>query len=486
MTATPRAATRPSAHRRPGPSQTPRVGRRSASPAGRAREKLAPRLAGTLYTAGNDGYDERRFGYNLLVEHRPAVLVEAAGPSDVVAAVEFAAEQGLAVGVLNTGHGASVAADDTTVLVNTRRMRSLYVDPHTRTARIEAGVRWDQVIRECALFGLAPPSGSSPAVGAVGYTLGGGLALLGRTFGYAADHVRSIDVVTAHGSLRRADPKQYSDLFWGLRGGKGNFGVVTSMELDLLPASRIYGGALSFRATDAPKVLDAYRQWAYQVPEEMSSSVALIRFPWHGSVPSELRGRFVVQVRIAYHGEAVGGERIVRPLRTVALPIQDSLRDMPFTESGSIHNDPTQPAALHERATFLRRWDEDALDELLELAGPDSACPLRLVELRHLGGALGREPAVPNAVSGRDAAFQLYTATTADDGYDGVLLDRMTPWSTGTANLNFLGVADADPARVRAAFGEQTYRRLAMLKRSYDPGNMFRVNHNIPPGVPAR
>jgi FAD/FMN-containing dehydrogenase len=486
MTATAAVGARPPAYRRPGPSQTPRIGRRLGGPAGRAREKLAPRLNGSLYSAGDDGYDERHSGYNLLVEHRPAVIVEAAGPSDVVAAVEFAAEHELALGVLNTGHGVPVAADKTTLLVNTGQMKSLYVDPHARTARIEAGVRWDRAIHECALFGLAPPSGSTSAVGAVGYTLGGGLSLLGRTFGYAADHVRNIDVVTAHGSLRRADSGQFSDLFWGLRGGMGNFGVVTSMELDLLPVSRIYGGALSFRATDAPKVLDAYRHWVHQVPDEMSSSVALIRFPWDETVPAELRGRFVVQVRIAYHGGTEPGERLVRPLRTIALPIQDSVRDMPFSESGSIHNDPTTPTAMHDRNTFLRDWDEDALDELLHLAGPDSACPLRVVELRHLGGALGREPAVPNAVDNRDAAFQLYTATVSEEGYADVLLERMAPWSAGTANPNFLGVTDADPARVRAAFTERTYRRLAHLKRAYDPDNMFRVNHNIPPTLPDR
>jgi hypothetical protein len=343
------------------------------------------------------------------------------------------------------------------------------------------------VIHESAPFGLAPLSGSSPQVGAVGYTLGGGLGLLGRAFGYAADHVRSIDVVTRHGMLRQTNPAQFGDLFWALRGGKGNFGVVTSIEIGLFPVPRLYGGGLFFRGSTAADVLAGYRRWVRTVPEEMGSSIALTRFPRLAELPDELRGRFLAHVRIAYHGSADDGAELIKPLRKIGLPVLDTVADRPYRTSGEIHQDPVQPLAVHEVNTCLRELDEDAADELIELAGPDSTCPLRLVELRHLGGALGRPPAEPNAVGNRDAAFLLYTAGMAGvedvPEYGRFVLDRMTPWSTGRSLPNFLGTDDATPERVRSAYAPEDYRRLVQLKRAYDPENLFRITHNIPPGV---
>lgn len=205
--------------------------------------ELEGAVAGQLHLPGTAGYDLARRGHNLAIEHHPAVIVEAVGPADVMAAVGYAAKHGLPVAVLNTGHGASLAADGA-VLITTRRMQGVRIDPYAALARIEAGVLWSKVIHEAAPFGLAPLSGSAPEIGAVGYTLGGGLGLLGRSFGYSADHVRGIDLVTANGTLRTATPQQYADLFWALRGGKGNFGVVTSMEIGLFGVSRLFGGGL--------------------------------------------------------------------------------------------------------------------------------------------------------------------------------------------------------------------------------------------------
>ncbi|MQA79837.1 MAG: FAD-binding protein [Streptosporangiales bacterium] len=449
--------------------------------------ELVPRVRGDVFLPGDAGYDESRTGYNLAVDHRPVAVVRAGGVADVMATVAFATVHDLPVGVLNSGHGASAPADGG-ILVDPRRMRSVRVDPMAGVARIEAGARWDDVIHEAAVFGLAPLSGSSPGIGAVGYTLGGGLGLLGRAFGYAADHVRSIDVVTRHGMLRQVNAEQYADLFWALRGGKGNFGVVTSMEIGLFPVPRLYGGGLYFRGSAASDVLAAYRRWLRTVPDELGSSIALTRFPWGAGVPEELRGRFVVHVRIAYHGSAADGEALVRPLRRVAFPLLDTVADRPYTTSGEIHDDPPHPFALYETTACLSEFDEDAVDELLYAAGPDSSCPLRLVEVRHLGGALGRPPTVPNAVGNRDAAFLLYVAgVSGPDGAEAVrdcgqlVLDRMAPWTTGGVSPNFLGAADATPDRVRAAYAPEDYRRLRRVKRAYDPENLFRLTHNIPP-----
>ena len=449
---------------------------------------LAPRLLGPVFLPDDEGYDAARAGYNLAVEHRPAILVGADGAADVMAAVAFATERGLPVGVLNTGHGPSVAADGA-LLINTGRMQGVRVDPYHRTARVDAGVRWQRVIHEAAAFGLAPLSGSSPAVGAVGYTLGGGLGPLGRAFGYAADHVRSIDVVTAHGALRQSSPQQYADLFWALRGGKGNFGVVTSMEVGLFPVARIYGGGLYFPGSAAPAVLNAYRRWVKTVPDALTSSVGLVRFPWQADVPAHLRGRFVVHVRIAFDGSAADGERLVRPLREVTLMLRDTVTDMPYTAVGTVHNDPTDAVPLYERTAFLQDLDEEAADAFAHITGPDSNCPLRLVELRHLGGALGRDPEVPNAVGNRQAAFLLYVAGVPTrpgedvERYADAIMDRMADWGTGGVCLNFLGANEAAAERVRAAYSAADYRRLVAVKRAYDPENVFRINHNIPPNA---
>jgi FAD/FMN-containing dehydrogenase len=449
-------------------------------------KELAPGSRGPLYMAGDPEYDAECAGYNRAIAHRPAIVAGVTGAADIMAAVAFATKHGLPVGVLNTGHGASVAADDA-VLISTKRMRGVTVDPYLRTARVQAGVTWDQVIHEAAPFGLAPLCGSSPAVGVVGFVLGGGLPILGRAYGYAADNVRSIDVVTAHGMLRRVTPDQYADLFWALRGGKGNFGVVTAIEIDLVPVTRVYGGGLYFPGSQAAAVLNAYRRWVKRVPEQMSSSITLTRFPWEDTVPAELRGRFVVHLRLAYAGSAADGESLVRPLRTAALPLLDTVAEIPYTAIGGIHNDPTDPFPLHERTACLRELDEDGLDRLIHLAGPDSTCPLRLVELRHLGGALSREPAIPNAVGNRDAEFLLYLTGLTTSGAEVVhsaelILDQLAPWCTGGVNINFLGVSDAEPERVRAAYPADAYRRLRRTKRAYDPENIFRINHNIPPG----
>jgi FAD/FMN-containing dehydrogenase len=452
-----------------------------------AGKELAARLQGPLFLPGHAGYPAERGGYNLAVDHRPDLLVGATGPADVIAAVDFATRHGIPVGVLNTGHTAAVPADGA-MLVNTRRMQGVRVDPYHRVAQVEAGVQWRRVIHESAPFGLAPLNGSSPIVGVVGYTLGGGLGLLGRAHGYAADHVHTVDVVTAHGAFRHVTPQQYGDLFWAIRGGKGNFGVVTSIEIELFPVPRLYGGGLYFRGSAAPEVFRAYRRWARTVPDQMTSSIALTRFPWSNPVPELLRGRSVVHVRIAYHGTASDGEELVEPLRRITLALEDTVRDMPFTEAGSIHNDPVEPFALRERSAYLRDLDEDAMDVLVGLTGPDSSCPLRMVELRQLGGALGRPSKVPNAVGNRDAEFLLYLAGAANpdvaeavDECADAVIEAMAPWSTGGVSMNFLGVRDAAPERVRAAYSAADYRRLVTVKRAYDPENLFRINHNIPP-----
>lgn len=450
-------------------------------------DALAARLAGPLLRP-SDGAAFRAecAAVGVGPEHEPVLVVGATGAADVVAAVAHASDRGLPVTVLATGHAVSPATAGT-VLITTRRMQGVRVDPMAQTARIDAGVRWERVLHEAAAFGLAPLAGSSPDVGAVGYTVGGGLGLLGRLHGYAADHVRSLDVVSGNGSLRTATPDQYRDLFWGVRGGKGGLGVVTSMDIQLFPVPHFYGGGLFFRGSSAPVVLHAYRRLVRDFPDEMSSSVALNRFPLSGEVPEFLRGRFTVHVRIAYCGSAADGEALVSPLRSVAVPLSGTVAAMPFRECGQIHDDPLLRSDVVERNTLLRDLDEDAVDVLLDVVGPDSACPLSFVELRHLGGALGRPPAVPNAVGHRDAAFLLYSAAQPDregavQRHAAALSERMAPWAVGTA-LNFLGTDDESRRLAASAFEPHDLRRLRQLQRNYDPHGLFRAHSPVASAV---
>ncbi|ONI76201.1 hypothetical protein ALI144C_36625 [Actinosynnema sp. ALI-1.44] len=450
-------------------------------------EKLTRAINGPIFLPGQQGYAEEVDGFDQSVVHRPAVVVGATSAADVVAAVGYARDRGLGVAVQNTGHGVSVAADNA-LMITTRRMVDFHVDALRQTATISAGVRWQDVIGAAAKHGLAPLNGSASFVGAVSYVLGGGIGVLSRRYGYAADHVRWIDVVTPDGVLRRADPTQNTDLFWALRGGKGNFGVVTALEVDLLPVERLYGGALFFDGSVAPDVLHTYRRWVADVPDELSSSFCMVPLPDVPEVPEALRGRHVTHVRLSYLGSPEEGARLIEPLRQVAEPLLDTVRSLPYDEVNSIHNDPPTPGSFYINTFQLSELAPDTVEALLALSGPESDGRV-IIEIRHLGGALARPPETPNAVAHRDAPFQLYAASVLNPGSEADVLsaharlvDVMAPWNSGYRTLNFMaGVAHTDPDDVRQAFTEEAYKRLVGIKLAVDPDNMFRFNHNIPP-----
>lgn len=279
------------------------------------------------------GYDDARAGFQLAVHRQPDDVVVATEADGVRAAVRSAADRNLPVAVEATGHGRSVATDRG-VLIATRELTGVTVDPASGTARVLAGTRWRDVVDAAHKHDLAPLSGTSPDVGAVGYTLGGGLPLVGRRYGYAADHVLGVDVVTADGELRHASPDSEPELFWALRGGRGNFGAVTAMEIALFPLSRLYGGVLSFTGEHVQAAVHANLEWTRDLPEEMSSSLGLIVLPDVSGVPEPLRGRFTAHVRIAYTGAADAGERLVAPLRAVGPRAVDTLAEIPTRSPG--------------------------------------------------------------------------------------------------------------------------------------------------------
>jgi FAD/FMN-containing dehydrogenase len=442
-------------------------------------------VRGPVLRPADDGYDAEREGFQTGWRHRPDVIVGATGADDVRAAVALAAAQGLPVAVQATGHGLSVPMDGG-MLISTRRMTGVEVDAAGRTAWIEAGVRWDQVVREAAPHGLAPLNGSAPHTGAVAYTLGGGLGLLARRHGYAADHVHQIDVVTADARLRHVTADGDPDLFWALRGGRDNFGVVTGMRIGLVPVTRLYGGGLFFPA--GPDILRAFGEWTRTVPDEMTASVGMIPLPDLPVIPEPLRGRHVAHVRVAYLSDAASGERLVAPLRAVGPRLLDTLADMPYAETGSIYNDPADPHAYSGTNLMLSDLDERALDTIFELAGPDAPVPC-VVDVRHLGGALARTPAVASAVGFRSAPYLLRVLSPLEGAdLEAVraahrqVFDAMEPWSAGGRCLNFIY---GDTGQVRDAYEPEDYRRLTELKAVHDPANLFRPGLRIPPAQSA-
>ncbi|MET7474175.1 FAD-binding oxidoreductase [Streptomyces sp. NPDC005648] len=425
---------------------------------------------------GDPGYDEELAGFQTGFTQRPAIVYAASSAEDVVAAVRYAAERGLSVGVRATGHGLPGASEGG-VLVTTKRMDRVVVDPEARTVRVGAGVRWGQVVAAAAPYGLAPLNGSAPGVGAVSFTLSGGLGILAREFGYAADHVRSLDVVTADGRPRRVTRESEPDLYWALLGGGHNFGIVTELEIGLVPVRTLYGGSLAFdgREVDPAVLLRAYEQWTRTVPDGMTSSFAAVPYPDLPALPPRLRGRYVVSVRIAYTG--ADGDELVGPLRESGPVLADSLREMPYAESHTIHSDPDVPHAYYGDSAVLGALDAGKAGEVLRRVGPDAGGPMCVAQINHLGGALARPAA--NAVPYREGRFLVRLLAVGDREKAREVLDPafalLGDETLGRA-LNFaFGAGD----RTAGLYGEETLKRLVGLKSRYDPANLFRDNYNL-------
>jgi FAD/FMN-containing dehydrogenase len=437
-----------------------------------------------VYRPGDDGYAAEVFSWNVAHPPQPDVVVGATCAEDVATAVRWAARHGLRIGVQATGHGA-VSTMTGGLLVSTRRLDTLTIDPAAGTARIGAGVKWARVIEAAAPFGLAPLTGSSSDAGAVGYTVGGGLGPLGRRYGYAADHVHTLEVVTADGAVRTVDARRDPDLFWAVRGGKANFGIVTAMTIGLVPVARLYGGGIFFPGAAAGEVLHAYREWAATLQEETTTSIALLRLPPLPELPEPLRGQFVVHLRVAHLGDAASGEALLAPMRAVAPAIIDAVGEMPYTSVDAIHSDPVDPMPYWERAVALADLPAEAVDRLLELVGPQTQVPLAIVEIRQLGGALSRPAAVPNAVPARDARWSLLViAPLVPELADvapqvgGAVLDALAQYRTATGpNLNFAGAAD--PRTLLASWSPADRNRLLAIKQAYDPQNLFSARQSI-------
>jgi len=410
--------------------------------------RLARHFRGAISLPGDPDYDARRATSHGALDQRPALVAEAETPADVRAAVVAAQEHDLPFAVQATGHGTHVPADGA-LLLKTSAMAEVLVDPDRRIARVGPGARWGEVIAAAAPFGLAPLSGTSPSVGVAGYTLGGGLSWLSRKHGFAADSLLRADVVTADGAIVTASADRSADLLWALRGGGGNFGVVTSLEIALHPVALVYGGAALYDHERATELLARYRDLAANQPDELTVTVVVM--------PE------TVALRGLYIGDARDAERALAPLTEVAgAPLASTWREMGYAESATIGG--TGPR-------HFERYDElsDAVIAAAVAADADA------VEVRHWGGAMARPGADAGPVGHRDVPFSIVV-----DGPDEAA-EPLARHATGGSFLNFL----KDPARTHTAYAPADYAALRELKRAYDPDEVFRAGHHIAPAEPG-
>ncbi|MHA3703186.1 FAD-binding oxidoreductase [Jatrophihabitans sp. YIM 134969] len=440
-------------------------------------DRLAQSLDGRLLLLGDPEHTALATPWNVAVPPHPFPIVAASSAADVATAVRFAAAHGLQVDVRATGH-CPAPVSRATLLVHTGRLDDVTVDPAARTARIGAGVRWQQVLDAASPHGLFGLCGSAPHVGVVGYLTGGGLSPLGRSFGLATDHVRAFDVVTGDGVSRHVTPTEDADLFWALRGGKAAAGIVTAVEIDLLPLATIHGGTLFFGADDIGRVLHTWRRWSATLPDRAATSAAILRLPAMPGVPPVLAGETVLAVRFTWLGDPAEGDEVIAPIATAATPVLGGIGTMPAAAIGAVHNDPVDPMPASEDSVVLAEFTADTVEALLRTAGPDTSCPQVVVEVRLLGGALERRPEVADAVDHRDGAYNLLAigiaappvaeATAASAAQ---ILDAVAPWSTGGSLPNFGG--PVTPERAGRVYRRATLERLATVAREHDPHGVF-------------
>jgi FAD/FMN-containing dehydrogenase len=435
---------------------------------------------GAVHLPGDPGYDTARMPWNVAVEQRPAAVAYPADAAEVAEVVRAAAAAGLRVAPQGTGHNAGPLGPlDDVVLLRTSAMTGVSVDPATRSARAEAGVLWIDVVEQAAPHGLAALHGSSPDVGVVGYSLGGGLGWYARRHGLQANSLTAVELVTAGGELVRAGAEREADLFWALRGGGGNFGVVTAVEFDLFPIATAHAGWLVWDWREAARVLPAWVEWAAGAPDHVTTSLRLLQIPPLPQIPEVFRGRQLLVV----DGAVLGDPAVLAPLRALR-PELDTFADVPSAALSRLHMDPEGPTPAVGRAALLGALDAAGIDALLGAAGPDSGTSLAVAaELRQLGGAVGRpDPragALPRLVgdfglftTGIAATPELGAAATADTAR---VLEAMRPWSNGLEYLNF-AESKVDTSR---AFEPAAWRRLQDVRRAADPDRLFVANHVI-------
>jgi FAD/FMN-containing dehydrogenase len=453
-----------------------------------ALEELQAGWRGEMVGREHPHYDVHRKIWNGSFDRRPALIARCAGVADVIQAVKFGRRAELPVAVRGGGHsfpGLSVADD--ALLIDLGPMKGVRVDPDARIARVQAGVLLGELDKETQAFGLAAPSGIVTHTGVAGLTLGGGIGWIQRKHGLSVDKLRSVDLVTADGELLKASPDENGDLFWGIRGGGGNFGIVTEFEFDLVPLGpTVLAGPIFWAMEDSPEVLRFYRDWVADAPDELMTIVIHRKAPPLPFVPEHLHGKPVVMVASCWVGDLDEGEKFIRPLREFGTPVADVCMPKPYLT----HQAMFDPSFVPGRWYYFKSCDVPALtDEIIDITVEHSLqikSPMTSFPIWQMGGAVSRVGENETAFGGRNAVFtyNIGASTETAEGFDEerewvrTFWSALEPWHE-TVYVNFLG--DEGQERVRTAYGAEKYDRLKTLKRKYDPDNFFRINQNIPP-----
>jgi FAD/FMN-containing dehydrogenase len=446
-------------------------------------ETFKTSLRGELLRPGDTDYDEARKVWNGMIDKRPGLIARCTGVADVISAVDFARTHQLLVSVRGGGHNIpGNAVCNGGLMIDLACMRSVRVDPVRRTARAEGGVTWGEFDRETQAFGLATTGGSVSDTGIAGLTLGGGLGWLAGKCGLTCDNLLSADVVTADGKLLVASASEHTDLFWGVRGGGGNFGIVTSFEYQLHPVGPVLAGMLLYPFTQAKEALAYYRDFAKAVPDEVNTMGGLLTSP---------DGDLMAVIAVCYNGSLDAGERVLRPLREFGPPVADQIRPMAYREvQTQLDAAAVRGRRYYIKSSFMRSISDDAIDALIDRFA-NVPSPHTLVFFQQLGNAANRIGAQETAFSQRDAlcewgCLSSWVDPAADGmniGWTRALAEAMQPFSSGGAYITQMGVeAEEGADRIKDAFGPN-YEQLVALKNKYDPTNLFRHNQNVKPVV---
>lgn len=448
-------------------------------------------LRGELIRPGDGGYDDARKIWNGMIDKHPALIARCTGAADVINAVNFARANKLLVAVRGGGHNvAGNAVCDGGIVIDLSRMKGIRIDPVRRTARAEPGLTWAEFDRETHAFGLAQPGGIQSTTGIAGFTVGGGFGYLSRKHGLTIDNLLSADVVTADGRLLIASAKENPDLFWGIRGGGGNFGIVTSFEFGLHPVGpMVLGGRLIYPLEKAKEVLQFYREYIAKAPDDLDTILAFVTAPKAPPIPENIQGKPVLFIIVCYTGPIEEGERIIKPLRTSCPPAIDLVGPTPYTALQKMLDAGNPPGwQNYWKSEYLKGLSDEAIDTLVDYAAKRPS-PMSKVLIPHMLGAVSRVGDDETPYSHRDAPFiinivSMWQDTTKNEEnikWARDLWNAVQPFATGGVYVNFLMTEGAD--RVMAAYGKEKYGRLVALKNKYDPANFFSLNQNIKPKV---